>query len=211
MLACAHIAVVAPDLTPRRALLCWRSPLQVILALGIALCIVIVVFAKKALKKLTEQELQREAELAAQAEAEAAAAAAEAGTAGPGGMDGKACDSLGALDQQKRPLPLAVEGKLAEGKLASEAAPLDHKSTGSGSDGDLQVIVVDNNTTAGTAASPAGHNATVLGAPDVSRESSLIPTAQQPPAAFGAGSTTSRASSVSSMRGLLSGFFQRSS
>lgn len=186
-----------------------RPSPQIILALGIALCIVIVIFAKKALKKLTEQELQHEAELAAQAEAEAAAAAAEAGTAAgpPGALDSKGNDSLEPLDQQKRPLPLAVEGKLA----AAGAGPLEHKSTGSGSgsDGDLQVIVMDNNATAANAAaSPAAQGSALDG---VSWEGSLIPTAQMPPAATGGASMSSRASSVSSMRGLLSGFFQRSS
>lgn len=179
------------------------------MALGIALCIVIVILAKKALKKITEQELEHEAQLAAEAEA---AAAAEAGTAGPDAGQTWTCSSqepvIHALDHQKQPLPLAIEGKLAAAG-ADTCRPLDNKSTGSGSDGDLQVIVMDNATVSTSAATNTVQAGT--GPAVVSREGSLIPTAQPPAAAAADASTTSRASSVSSLRGLLSGVFQRSS
>lgn len=159
------------------------------LALGVALCVIIVILAKKALKKLQEQELEREARAAE------AAQDAEAGTAvGP-----QQCASLDAAGAtQKQPLPLAVESKQA--KSADAALPLGQNSTGSGSDGDLQVIVLDDN------AAPAD------AARSVTREGSLIPAGQLPPAALDAeASTSSRMSSVSSLRGLLSARFQRSS
>lgn len=171
--------------------------MQVVLALGIALCIVIVILAKKALKKITEQELEREEREAAEAAAAAAAEAAEDGTADAR----KSMDAV--LDAQKRPLPLAVESKLGEA-AASSCPPLDQKSTGSGSEGDLQVIVVD------SAPAPA---APVLGN-DLSfvRQGSLIPAGQLPPAAMETdASTSSRVSLVSSLRGLLGSRFQRSS
>jgi uncharacterized membrane protein YdjX (TVP38/TMEM64 family) len=172
----------------------------VILALGIALCVIIVILAKKALKKITEQELEHERQLAAEAEA---AAAAEAGTAGPDASQPWQRSSLDSLQHQKQPLPLAIEGKLAG---ADTCTPLDNKSLGSGSDGDLQVIVMDNPTSStNTTTNPMQQDS------GLSRESSLIPTAQPPAAAGADASTTSRGSSVSSMRGLLSGVFQRSS
>lgn len=173
---------------------------QVILALGIALCVIIVILAKKALKKITEQELEHERQLAAEAEA---AAAAEAGTAGPDASQPWQRSSLDSLQHQKQPLPLAIEGKLAG---ADTCTPLDNKSLGSGSDGDLQVIVMDNPTSStNTTTNPMQQDS------GLSRESSLIPTAQPPAAAGADASTTSRGSSVSSMRGLLTGVFQRSS
>jgi hypothetical protein len=185
--------------------LCCRqlhSQTQVILALGIALCIIIVILAKKALKKITEQELEHERQLAAEAEA---AAAAEAGTAGPDASQPWQRSSLDSLQHQKQPLPLAIEGKLGGGADTCQA--LDNKSLGSGSDGDLQVIVMDNPTSStNTTTNPMQQDS------GLSRDSSLIPTtAAQPPAAAADASTTSRVSSVSSMRGLLSGVFQRSS
>lgn len=171
---------------------CITAALQVLLALGIALCVIIVILAKKALKKIQEQELEREAQEARAAEA---AQDAEAGTA-VGPQHRASLDAVGAT--QKQPLPLAVESKLA--KSADAGLPLGQNSTGSGSDGDLQVIVVDDT------AAPAD------AARSVTREGSLIPAGQLPPAALDAeASTSSRMSSVSSLRGLLSARFQRSS
>jgi uncharacterized membrane protein YdjX (TVP38/TMEM64 family) len=173
----------------------------VVLALGIALCIVIVILAKKALKKITEQELEREEREAAAAAAAAAAEAAEDGTAGAAPDTRKSVDA--GFDAQKRPLPLAVESKLGEAGAGSYA-PLDHKSTGSGSEGDLQVIVVDS--------APAPTPAVLADDPSFVRQGSLIPAGQLPPAAMETdASTSSRMSSVSSLRGLLGSRFQRSS
>jgi hypothetical protein len=169
-----------------------------VLALGIVLCIIIVVLAKKALKKIQEQELEREAQ---EAQAAAAAQDAEAGTAvGPQQQQRASLDAAGG-SHQKQPLPLAVESKLAA-KSADGSPGLHHNSTGSGSDGDLQVIVMDDN------AAASGASAT----PSVTTEGGLIPAGQLPPAALEPeASSTSRMSSVSSLRGLLSGRFQRSS
>lgn len=171
---------------------------QVVLALGIALCIVIVILAKKALKKITEQELEREERVAA------AAAAAEAAEDGTAGTVQDACKSVDAgLDAQKRPLPLAVESKLGEAG-AGFCTPLEQKSTGSGSEGDLQVIVVDN--------APAVALPVLETDPSYIRQNSLIPAGQLPPAAMETdASTSSRMSSVSSLRGLLGSRMHRSS
>jgi uncharacterized membrane protein YdjX (TVP38/TMEM64 family) len=166
-----------------------------LLALGITLCIVIVVLAKKALKKIEEQELEREAQEAAAAAAAEADAAAEAGTAGP--FDSK---ERASLDGSKQPLSLSVEGKLAAAAAGSGAAAGGVcGTTASSSDGDLQVIVVDDASTA------QGSNLSL------DRGDSLIPAGTPPAAAQAEPSATSRASSVSSLRGLLNSRFQRSS
>jgi hypothetical protein len=168
---------------------------QLLLALGITLCIVIVVLAKKALKKIEEQELEREAQEAAAAAAAEADAAAEAGTAGP--FDSK---ERASLDGSKQPLSLSVEGKLAAAAAGSGAAAGGVcGTTASSSDGDLQVIVVDDASTA------QGSNLSL------DRGDSLIPAGTPPAAAQAEPSATSRASSVSSLRGLLNSRFQRSS
>jgi uncharacterized membrane protein YdjX (TVP38/TMEM64 family) len=171
----------------------------ILLALGITLCIVIVVLAKKALKKIEEQELEREAQEAAAAAAAAEAeAAAEAGTAGPGTYGAK---ERASLDNSKRPMPLAVEGKLAAAAAATGAAAAAGvcATTASSSDGDLQVIVVDDASTA------QGSDLSL------NRGDSLIPAGSPPAAAEAEPSASSRASSLSSLRGLLSSRFQRSS
>lgn len=153
--------------------------------------------AKKALKKIEEQELEREAEEAAAAAAADTEAAAESGTAGLGAYDAK---ERASLDNSKRPMPLAVEGKLAAAAVASGAAAANVCGTSSGSsDGDLQVIVVDDAST--TQDSDLSLN----------RGDSLIPAGPPPAATEAEPSATSRASSLSSLRGVLSGRFQRSS
>lgn len=193
----------AQDMLPHHMHTCKPHPhaaaaAQILLALAIILCVVIVIVAKKALKKIEEQELEREAQEAAAAAAAEAAADPEAGAP-------NARVSLDATSTQKLPLSEAVEQKLAgAGAGAGACPPLDHKSTGSASEGDLQVIVVDD--------APAVVPVLDSNSTDVSRQSGLIPAGQLPPAAMETDASTSgRMSSVSSLRALLSGRSQRSS
>jgi len=174
---------------------CPSTP-QVLLALGIALVVFIVILAKKALKSITDQELAREKAEAEAAAAAAAAEAAEEGTAGEQHQEQKQPDCV---NGQKVPLPLAVDSK-----LAAAAAPTSCGASGS-SVGDLQVIVADDSGIQSQDSSLSMSR---------SSNNSLIATAPVPPAAADdqAGSSmSSRTSSISSMMGLLSARFQRSS
>lgn len=177
---------------------CPSTP-QVLLALGIALVVFIVILAKKALKSITDQELAREKAEAETAAAAAAAEAAEDGTAGEQHQEQKTPDCVNGHGQ-KVPLPLAVDSKLA----AAAAAPTSCGASGS-SVGDLQVIVADDT---------GVHSQDSSLSMSRGSNNSLIATAPVPPAAADdqAGSSmSSRTSSISSMMGLLSARFQRSS
>jgi hypothetical protein len=170
----------------------WAVTPQVVLVLGILLCVGIVIWAKRALKKLQAQELEREASAAA-------ADAAEQGTAEAGSSM-----HTGGASAAPPLAPLDVEGKLA----AAGASGGSKGPTSVG--GDLEVIVVD-----ASAASPASLDAdSNLSLSRSSFGGSLIPAGQLPPAAAAdsdrQASLGGRLSSVSSLRGLLSGRFQRS-
>lgn len=193
---------------------------QAVLALGIALCIVIVIMAKKALKKIELQELEREAQEAAAAQQAAVAAAAEEGAAGGAGGAGAAAfplqspSSIDSITGSKTPLPLAVNGKLAAtGAVGAVGAVAGGSSPSGSSTGDLQVILVDDATAATNGTTTAASSSSMSRA----STNSLIPTAQAPPLPPAAlesepsGSGPSRFSSISSIRGLLGSTFQRSS
>lgn len=177
--------------TPSSCLACSQQLtyvccLQAVLALGVALCVLIVILAKKALKKLQQQELEREAEIEAQE------AAAQAGTAPVHDMGVMRCTNTDVDCTSKQPLPLAIESKV----------PGAAKQPAAGSDGDLQVILVDDGSTSTADLSRGSPN------------NSFIPAGQVPPAALEtqpSASDVSRVSSLSSLRGLLSQTFRRSS
>jgi uncharacterized membrane protein YdjX (TVP38/TMEM64 family) len=177
----------------------------IVLVLGICICVCVVIWAKRALKKLQQMELERE-------EAEERARAAEEGTAGLD-ADGDAAAAAG-----RASLDAAAVAKKLEGVDAA-AAGSGAKFPGSrGSEGDLVIVVDDAATTTGSSLSlslssdgsvtpPAGQQQQVQApAPAAVAQRPL------PPAALEAEpSRVSSVSSVSSLRGLLSARFQRSS